>query len=85
VASRRALRTLCGLTLLYAAVSLDVVRPDRPLRATRVDVGLWLEPGYLVTDVAQRLRVERCRTIRCWHRRSQDGAFVGLWEGEAGE
>ena len=79
LASRRALLVLGGLTLLYAAVSLNVARPDRPLHATRVDLGLWLEPGYLATDVAQRLRVRECRTIRCWHERSQDGAFVGLW------
>ena len=76
LARLRALVVLCALTLLYGAVSLNVARPDRPLHATSVEIGAWVEPGYLVADVRHRLRVRSCRTIRCWHVQSQDGAFA---------
>ncbi|MDX1531229.1 MAG: hypothetical protein R3362_06860, partial [Rhodothermales bacterium] len=69
LASRRGLVGLGVLVLAYNAVSLNVARPDRPLHATGAEVGLWVEPGYLVADVRERLRVRDCRTIACWTER----------------
>ena len=48
------------LALSYNVVSLNLARPDRPNRAQ--EVGVWIEPGYLVTDVAKWLVVWGCRT-----------------------
>ena len=72
---RRWLVAFCVLVLSYGVVSINVARPDRPNQAQEVEVGLWLEPGYLVTDVAERLVVRGCRTHECWLDRSANGTF----------
>ncbi len=72
---RRWLVALCVLVGLYNVVSINVARPDRPNHAISVEVGLWVEPGHLVTDTAQRLRVRTCRSFDCWTERSANGMF----------
>lgn len=75
LAGRRWLVALCVFVALYNVVSLNVARPDRPNHARSAEVGLWIEPGHLVTDTAQRLRVRACRSFECWTERSANGTF----------
>jgi hypothetical protein len=77
---RRWLVALFGTVLLYNAVSLNLARPDRPNHAQSVEVGLWLEPGHLATDVAQRLQVRECRSFACWTERSANGTFPNAFD-----
>jgi hypothetical protein len=72
---RRWLIALFATVLLYNAVSLNVAQPDRPNHAQSVEVGLWIEPGHLATDVERRLVVRPCRTATCWTERSANGRF----------
>lgn len=77
-------RWLVGLVVLvatYNVVTINLARPDRPNRATSAEVGVWIEPGPLVTDVARRLRVEGCRDEECWIERSDGGLFPSLFGG----
>ncbi len=72
---RRWLVALFVMVLLYNVVSLNLARPDRPNHAQSVELGVWAEPGHLVTDVRQRLRVRGCRSFACWTERSAGGTF----------
>ena len=85
LAGRRWLVALFVLVLAYNAVSINLARPDRPNLATRAEIGVWVEPGYLVTDIAQRLRVYDCRSMPCWLERSDRGFFPDLFGAEADE
>jgi hypothetical protein len=40
-------------------VNLNLAHPDIPDNATRANLGLFLEPGYLLTDLSARLAVTR--------------------------
>lgn len=82
ITTRRWLVGLLGLVLLYNVVSINLARPDRPNLASSVETGVWIEPGYLLTDAAQRLRVRGCRTEACWMERSDRGFFPGLFSAE---
>ncbi len=66
---RRGLVALFALVLAYNAVSVNLARPDRPNWAQSVEVGVWVEPGYLVADIRQRLRMRGCLTAACWMER----------------
>lgn len=53
---------LLAMTILvfsHNCVSLNLARPDIPDHATRAIVGPFIEPGYLLQDVAARLDVAR--------------------------
>ncbi len=53
---------LLAMTILvfsYNLVSLNLARPDIPDHATRAIVGPFIEPGYLLKDVAVRLDMAR--------------------------
>lgn len=76
---RRWLVALLVLVLAYNIVSINLVRPDRPNHATSFETGVWAEPGYLATDIAQRLRVRECRSFECWTERSANGTFPNLF------
>lgn len=76
---RRWLVGLFVLVVTYNVVSVNLARPNLPNRATSVEVGVWIEPGPLATDVARRLRVEGCRDEACWLERSDDGYFPDLF------
>ena len=80
VVERRWLVAVCALVLAYNVVSINLARPDRPNHATSAEVGVWVEPGYLLTDVGQRLRVRGCASEACWAERSNDGTFSGRAE-----
>ena len=52
-------RALLALTILIASynfVSINLARPDVPDHATRARFGIFLEPGYLLDDLASRRR-----------------------------
>ncbi len=72
---RRWLIALFVTVLLYNVVSLNLARPDRPNHAQSIELGVWVEPGHLVTDMGQRLRVRGCRSFACWTERSAGGTF----------
>lgn len=82
---RRWLAGLFVLVLAYNVVSINLARPDLPNRATSATVGVWIEPGPLVTDVARRLRVKGCHDETCWMERSDRGFFPDLFGTEADE
>lgn len=65
----RWLAVLLGTVVLFNAVSVNVARPDEPNRATGSEIGLWMEPGYLVEDLRTRWRVRGCETVACWTER----------------
>ena len=53
---------LLAMTVLvfsYNFLSLNLARPDVPDHATRAIVSLFIEPGYLLKDVAARLNLAR--------------------------
>jgi hypothetical protein len=67
LAHRPRMIALFGLILLsYAAVNLNVARPDHPDRATGGSVGLWVEPGYVLQDARKRLALRGCDSYDCW-------------------
>ena len=53
------LLALMILVFSYNFVNLNLARPDIPNHATRANAGLFLEPGYLLNDVAARLNLAR--------------------------
>jgi len=76
---RRWVMALFLTVLCYNVASVNLARPDRPNHAESVEYGVWLEPGYLATDVAQRLRVRECRSFACWTERSANGTYPDLF------
>jgi hypothetical protein len=50
------------LVFSYNFVNLNLARPDVPDHATRAIVGPFVEPGYLLKDVATRLDIARGQT-----------------------
>jgi hypothetical protein len=67
LAHRPAALGVFGLMLLsYAAVNINIARPDQHDRATGGSVGLWVEPGYVVQDARTRLRLRHCDSHDCW-------------------
>jgi hypothetical protein len=58
-AHRRILLTTTMLIFSFNFVNLNLARPDVPDNATRASVGLFVEPGYLLTDLSARLAVTR--------------------------
>lgn len=66
----RALALLGAAIALYAVVSVDLARPDRPYAATGARVGLWVAPGYVAEQVRIRLATRTCETVRCWEERT---------------
>ena len=62
IALRDRMRMLLAITILILSfnfVNLNLARPDIPDRATRAILGVVIEPGYLLTDVAARLALAR--------------------------
>ena len=62
IALRNRTPMLFAMTLLicsYNFVNLSLARPDIPDHATRAIVGLFIEPGYLSSDLAARLKLAR--------------------------
>ncbi len=48
-----------AITILsYSMISINVLRPDKPNGASTVTKGIWVEPGYLIRDTIERLKVE---------------------------
>jgi hypothetical protein len=41
----------------YNFLNINIAKPDIPRHATTATVGLWLEWGYLITDIINRLRM----------------------------
>jgi hypothetical protein len=56
---RRILLTTTILIFSFNFVNLNLAHPDIPDNATRANLGLFLEPGYLLTDLSARLAVTR--------------------------
>ncbi len=56
------------LVLSYNFVSLNFARPNVPDHATRAIVGLFVEPGYLLADVATRLDSTRGQILQSSNR-----------------
>ena len=56
---RRLLLAMTLLVLTYNFVNLNLARPDVANHATRASFGFFVEPGYLATDISQRLALEQ--------------------------
>jgi len=54
------------LLLSYAALNLNIARPDQHDRATGGAVGLWVEPGYVLQDARKRQALRGCDSYDCW-------------------
>jgi hypothetical protein len=52
---RPVLKTLIAIQLSYMFVSLNVARPDVESHATRGQMGLWIEEGFAIKNVRERL------------------------------
>ncbi|MCX5703375.1 MAG: hypothetical protein NT066_02620, partial [Candidatus Omnitrophica bacterium] len=42
----------------YNFININVARPDVRNNATTARIGLWLEPGYLINDIIERVRIK---------------------------
>jgi hypothetical protein len=63
-----------GLLLLsYAALNINIARPDQHDRATGGSVGLWVEPGYVIQDVRKRQALRGCDSYDCWVAVTKEG------------
>ena len=62
---RSVLIVILGLVVLFNFVNLNVARPNVADKATDVYYGLWLEPGYMVKDIDQRLDYMACGFKPC--------------------
>lgn len=45
--------------LSYNFININIARPDVPNHATTAKIGLWLEPGYLINDIIERIEADR--------------------------
>ncbi len=45
--------------LSYNFININIARPDVPNHATTAKIGLWLEPGYLINDIIERIEANR--------------------------
>jgi hypothetical protein len=52
---RRLLIALLIVQLSYAVVDFNLAQPDVPGHATSAQIGFWIEPGYLTTDIQSRV------------------------------
>ena len=67
IALRDRMPMLLAITILvfsYNFVNLNFVRPDVPDHATRAILGPFIEPGYLLKDLAARLDLARAQIPR---------------------
>ena len=62
---RAVLLVLLALIFLSNFVTFNVARPNVTDKATGAQYGLWVEPGYLVTDVQKRLEYMECGYQPC--------------------
>lgn len=59
----RMLYAALALVLSYNFVSLNLARPDVPDHATHARLGVFIEPGYLINDLAARSVLNRARDV----------------------
>jgi hypothetical protein len=52
---RKLLLALFVVQLTYAVIDFNVAQPDIPGHATSAEVGFWIEPGYLMTEMESRV------------------------------
>ena len=55
--------------LLTNLVSINIARPDTPSAASGASFGVWIEPGYTLTDVAWRQLLMGCENNDCYEQR----------------
>jgi hypothetical protein len=61
----RVLTWMLGLTLIFNFVNFNIARPNVADKATGAQYGLWVEPGYMVTDIEKRLEYIGCGYQPC--------------------
>jgi hypothetical protein len=52
-------RQIIALTLAvgsYALISINIAKPDAPNKASAAKVGIYIEKGYLMSDVQNRVK-----------------------------
>jgi hypothetical protein len=67
---RRHARMLAVFTVLvtsYNIISFNIAAPDRPSQATGASFGFWIEDGYLVKDIKNRLQLRTCDSMECFN------------------
>lgn len=47
-------------------LSINIAKPDVPAQAQSASFGLWLEPGVVWRDVAERVQYVGCHDWQCW-------------------
>jgi hypothetical protein len=52
---RELLVVLLLVQLSYNLIDFNLAQPDNPGYATSAQIGFWIEPGYLITEVQSRL------------------------------
>ncbi len=45
--------------LSYNFININIARPDVRNHATTAKIGLWLEPGYLINDITERMQTKK--------------------------
>lgn len=66
ISSEKLLRLLLVCVLSYNLVNINLARPDQPGQASQAFLGVWIEPGYLVKEIAIRQRLMACDTHACY-------------------
>jgi hypothetical protein len=65
--NRKYLIAILLTTISYSFINLSIAKPNVPNKATDASFGLFVEPGVLIKDVFDRLKLIDCANIKCFH------------------